>query len=198
MAHYRIKVQPSSNIVSQSEFARILGITPQTVGEFKRDNRLVIEYSGGRDKILVNESIDLLNKTMKLHGVFRDRQAEQDKIKQPESFKELNENVTESQLDLDVQDAEILFRNAKALREKAAAMQGASDYNKSIGKLVERDVVDKIIFERARQFRDGLMTWKRRIAPELVGLDNIQEIESLLERDIRFLLNEFSKMPVIE
>ena len=204
MAHYSVKVQPSSNKVTQAEFARVIGVQPQTVGEFKRDNRLAKEYSGGRDKVLVNESIDLLNKTMKMHGVFRDRQAEKDKIKthvvqEPtESFEELNEEVSESQLDLDTQDADVLFKNAKALREKAAAMQGAADYEKSIGKLVDREVVDKIIFERARQFRDGLMTWKRRIAPELVGLDNIQEIESLLDRDIRFLLNEFSKMPVIE
>ena len=198
MAHYSVKVQPSSNIVSQAEFARVIGVQPQTVGEFKRDNRLAIEYSGGRDKVLVNESIELLNKTMKMHGVFRNRQAEKDKIKPPESFEELNEEVSESQLDLDTQDADVLFKNAKALREKAAAMQGAADYEKSIGKLVERDIVEKIIFERSRQFRDGVSAASKRLAPLIIGNETLKEIEKIIDDELQHMLDKFSKLPVVE
>ena len=198
MAHYSVKVQPSSNIVSQAEFARVIGVQPQTVGEFKRDNRLALEYSGGRDKVLVNESIELLNKTMKMHGVFRNRQAEKDKIKPPESFEELNEEVSESQLDLDTQDADVLFKNAKALREKAAAMQGAADYEKSIGKLVERDIVEKIIFERSRQFRDGVSAASKRLAPLIIGNETLKEIEKIIDDELQHMLDKFSKLPVVE
>ena len=201
MAHYRIKTQPGSNIVTQSEFSRVIGVTPQTVGEFKRDDRLVLEYSAGRDRVLVNESIDKLNKTMQLNGVFRNRQIELDKIeevKQFESFEELKENVFETQLDLETTDADELFKNAKALKEKSAALQAAAEHDKFIGELVEKSVVEKIIFERGRQFRDGMMSLSRRLAPELAGLDGMKEIESVLDREFRLLLENFSKLPVIE
>jgi len=201
MAHYRIKTQPSSNIVTQSEFSRVIDITPQTVGEFKRDDRLVLEYSAGRDRVLVNESIEKLNKTMQLNGVFRNRQIERDKIeevKQPESFEELKETVFETQLDLETTDADELFKNAKALKEKSAALQAAAEHDKFIGDLVEKSVVEKIIFERGRQFRDGMMSLSRRLAPEVAGLDGIKEIEVALDREFRLLLENFSKLPVIE
>lgn len=201
MAHYRIKTEPSSNIVTQSEFSRVIGVTPQTVGEFKRDGRLVLEYSAGRDRVLVNESIEKLNKTMQMNGVFRNRQIEKDKIeevKQFESFEELKENVFETQLDLETTDADELFKNAKALKEKSAALQAAAEHDKFIGELVEKSVVEKIIFERGRQFRDGMMSLSRRLAPELAGLDGMKEIESVLDREFRLLLENFSKLPVIE
>ena len=201
MAHYRIKTEPSSNIVTQSEFSRVIGVTPQTVGEFKRDDRLVLEYSAGRDRVLVNESIEKLNKTMQLNGVFRNRQIERDKIeevKQPESFEELKETVFDTQLDLETTDADELFKNAKALKEKSAALQAAAEHDKFIGELVEKSVVEKIIFERGRQFRDGMMSLSRRLAPEVAGLDGIKEIEVALDREFRLLLENFSKLPVIE
>tara|TARA_R110002073_G_scaffold60006_1_gene150843 strand:- start:657 stop:827 length:171 start_codon:yes stop_codon:yes gene_type:complete len=50
------------------------------------------------------------------------------------------------------------------------------------------------MFERASQFRDGLMTCSRRIAPELAGMEDIKEIEVVLSREFRALLENFVKM----
>ncbi len=108
------------------------------------------------------------------------------------------QQVNGSQLDLDSTDADILFKNSRALKEKAMALQAAAEHSKFIGELVERDHVERIVFERARQFRDGLMACSRRIAPEIVGKTNITNIESLMDCEFRSVLENFSKLPVIE
>ena len=93
--------------------------------------------------------------------------------------------------------ADELFKNARALREKAAPLQAAAEYEKFIGSLVARDVVEKIIYERARQFRDGVIVTSRRIASDVVGEESISEIESIVQNELRVMLEQFAKLPVI-
>jgi len=111
---------------------------------------------------------------------------------------ELVHKVTDTQLDLETTDADELFKNSRALKEKSAALQAAAEHDKFIGELVDKSVVEKIIFERGRQFRDGLMSCSRRLAPEMAGLSGIREIESLLDKEFRTLLEHFARLPVIE
>ncbi|MGZ0018755.1 hypothetical protein [Nitrosomonas sp. wSCUT-2] len=70
-----------------------------------------------------------------------------------------------AQLDLETTDADKLYRNARALKEKALALQASVEYEKLTGSLVEKAVIEKILFERARQFRDGVTATSKRIAP---------------------------------
>ena len=42
------------------------------------------------------------------------------------------------------------------------------------------------------------MSLSRRLAPEIVGCENIPEAESLLNKEFRDLLEAFCKLPVIE
>jgi len=63
--------------------------------------------------------------------------------------------------------------------------------------LVKKADVERAIFERGRQFRDGLMTLSRRISPDLVNKSNT-EIESILSEELRQTLIGFTKLPVIE
>ena len=140
---YKVIVKPTSNAVSQSEFARVIGVKQPTVWEMKANDKLVIQYSSGHDKILVEESIAKLNAEMSLHKQFTENGGDT----------EIVEDI--SQLDLEVTNALQLYNNARALKEKALALQADVDYKKAIGVLVERDAVERILFERARQFRDG-------------------------------------------
>ncbi|NBQ69560.1 MAG: hypothetical protein EBU46_12335, partial [Nitrosomonadaceae bacterium] len=100
--------------------------------------------------------------------------------------------------DLETTDADELFKNSRALKEKSAALQAEAERQKFIGELVLKSDIEKIIFERGRQFRDGLIALSRRLAPELAGLTEITEIEQLLTREHRAVLMEFSRLPVIE
>ena len=181
---YKITKEPTSNFVTQAEFARIIGIKPSTVWELKRDEKLVIEYRSGHDRVLVNESIEKLNNAMSLR----------------ESFKSGDTKIAQdiSQLDLESDNAQILYNNAKALKEKSLALQADVDYKKSIGELVEREVVEKIIFERARQFRDGVMATSKKIAPLVVGKESLKEIETMINKELQYMLDQFSKLPVVE
>lgn len=111
---------------------------------------------------------------------------------------ELIHKVADTQLDLETTDADELFKNSRALKEKSAALQAEAERQKFIGELVQKSDVEKIIFERGRQFRDGLMTLSRRLTPELAGNIGIAEIEALLTKEHRAILVEFSKLPVIE
>ncbi|MDP3279949.1 MAG: hypothetical protein U1D41_05740 [Nitrosomonas sp.] len=111
---------------------------------------------------------------------------------------ELVHTVNETQLDLSGTDADILFKNSRALKEKAAALQAAAEHEKFIGELVLKSDVEKLIFERARQFRDGLVNLSRRLSPELTGLNDINKVEALLTKEHRLILEAFSKLPVIE
>lgn len=192
MARYEQLIEPSSNAVTLTEFAQIIGVKRPTALEFKQNDRLVLQYHSGHDKVLVKESIDKLNATIKTTGgVFRDRSKEK-------TYDELTGEVVKTQLDLETTDSLQLYSNARALREKAAALQADADYQKSIGKLVDREHVDRIIFERSRQFRDILMSCSRRVAPELATITDIKETEQLLEREFRSVLEQFSKLPVVD
>ncbi len=153
--------------------------------------------------VLVKESDDRIKLTASLNGSFYDQKAKKEREEINKSIEEkglsgLTEAVSYQQLDLQTEDAEVLFKNARALREKAAALQAAAEHEKFIGQLIEREQVDKVIFERARQFRDGLMTCKRRISPELAGVESSKDIENILDREFRILLENFAKLPVVE
>lgn len=115
------------------------------------------------------------------------------------TLEELQDAVKNSkQLNLDGNDADELYKNSRALKEKSLALQAAAEHEKFVGSLVERDAVNKIIFERARQFRDGLIGCSRRIAPELINETNISVIEGRLNREFRQLLEQFARLPEIE
>lgn len=116
----------------------------------------------------------------------------------PHKAKEGQQNSMTNQLSLNSQDAEEVYRNARALKEKFLALQADVDYRQAIGDLVEKTVVEKIIFERARQFRDGVTASSKRLAPLLVGKESLKEIEIEIDKELRYMLDQFSKLPVIE
>ncbi|MBE7525725.1 hypothetical protein HS096_05065 [candidate division WWE3 bacterium] len=115
------------------------------------------------------------------------------------TLKELQAVVNNSkQLDLKTTDADELYRNARALKEKALALQAVAGHKQFIGSLVEKSVVEKIIFERGRQFRDGVIACSRRIAPDVIGKESITEIESIIQKELRVMLEQFARLPAIQ
>lgn len=189
------------NEVSQAEFARIKRVSKAMVTKWKQENRLVFTADGKR--ILVNESNQRLKETSSPAGYANSIHAASRKNNEdspaPEiPFTELKDRVNETQLDLETTNADDLFKNSRALKEKAAALQAAAEHEKFIGSLVERSVAEKIIFERARQFRDGVVVCSRRIAPDVIGKESITEIEAIIQKELRAMLEQFAKLPVIE
>ena len=190
------------NMMTQTEYAEYKCVHKSRVTQWKQDGRLVFSPDG--KYVLVAESDERLKNTADMNGYANslhaaaERAKINEKIEEEKTFDDLKNDVSSTQLNLETKDADELFKNSRALKEKAAALQAAAEHEKFIGELVPKEVVEKIVFERARQFRDGMMNCKRRIAPELSGLTGITEIESVLDREFRTLLENFSKLPVIE
>lgn len=190
------------NMMTQTEYAKYKGVHKSRVTQWKKDGRLVFSADG--KFILVAESDARLKETVNLNGYANsvhaaaERAEINERIEQEKSYEELKSAVTNTQLDLETKDADELFKNARALREKAAALQAAAEHEKFIGSLVEKSVVEKIVFERARQFRDGVIATSRRIAPDVIGKESITEIEAIVQKELRGMLEQFAKLPVIE
>ena len=190
------------NMMTQIEYAKYKSVHKSRVTQWKKDGRLVFSADG--KFILVAESDARLKETVNLNGYANsvhaaaERAEINERIEQEKSYEELKSAVTNTQLDLETKDADELFKNARALREKAAALQAAAEHEKFIGSLVEKSVVEKIIFERARQFRDGVIATSRRIAPDVIGKESIVDIEAIVQKELRVMLEQFAKLPVIE
>ena len=193
--------EPVNNQLTRSEYAEYKGVSKPMVSKWARDNRLVL--TPDEKFVLVAESDARIRLTANLNNSFNEKVGAEEKEKvnkiiEEKGLTELTWDVKSTQLDLETDDAEVLFRNARALREKAAALQAAAEHEKFVGTLVEKEVVEKIVFERARQFRDGVMACSRRIAPDVIGKESIQEIEALIQKELRAMLEQFAKLPVIE
>lgn len=189
------------NLMTRTEYAKYKGVSKPMVSKWLSDNRLILSDCG--KYIMVRESDARIKLTSSLNNSFYDQVAKSEreainKDIEDKGIKELSQEVSYQQLDLETEDAETLFRNARALKEKAAALQAAAEHEQFIGALVLREHVDKVIFERGRQFRDGLLSVSRRIAPEIAGINDIKQIESTLNSEFRSVLDSFTKLPVIE
>lgn len=100
---------------------------------------------------------------------------------------------TADQLDLDATDADVLFRNARAIKEKQFALQAKAEHDLFIGTLVKRDDVERGVSAISRQFRDGLINVCRRLAAEVAALSDAGECEKVIDREHKVLLDALSR-----
>ncbi|QOJ19706.1 MAG: hypothetical protein HRU77_02735 [Gammaproteobacteria bacterium] len=94
------------------------------------------------------------------------------------------------QLNLDGSDADELYKNSRALKEKALAMQAKLEYDMAMGNLVIRDDVHKAAFEASRMLRDKLQGLPQQTAPNLHG-KTVIEMQHILSDEINRLLTQF-------
>lgn len=117
-------------------------------------------------------------------------------VSEAETVSETETDVEIEQLNLESTDAGTLFVNARAMKQKAEALQAAAEHEKFIGELVLLDEMEKIIAERGKQFRDGLITCSRSLSTQLVNKQSAKEIEAMLNSEFRMLLEDFSNLPI--
>jgi len=166
---------------SQAEFARKYGYSKAAITQFKNAGRLVfvspgvLDFEASRQRIIDTSDPNRAD-VARRHAALRNPEVEEDKA-----------TVSANS-----------FQNAKTVKEKYLALQAKLDYEVSSGLLVEREQVEKLIFERSRQFRDGLMSLSRRLAPVVIGCETITEAEKLLNTEFRSILESFSKLPLVD
>lgn len=84
------------------------------------------------------------------------------------------------------------YQAARAVKEKFAAMQAKLDYEKAIGKVVDKAEVEAAIADVVTTFRQALENLPHRTAPELVGKD-LDAIRATLKQDIHGALAELER-----
>lgn len=144
----------------------------------------VVQYYVKKGYVIVGEDgkVDLLESTVSVKKHINP------------SYHGVNSTMAKDDNDL----VSIEFSKARAYREMYEAKITELKYKEIEGSLVELSSVEKIIFERGRQFRDYAMSLSRKLAPKLSQMDSIHDIERLLDSEIRIMLDDFTKLPIIE
>lgn len=180
-----------ANQLTRSDYAVYKGVGNSMVSNWIKDDRIVLSPDG--KFVMVEESDARIKETASLNGSFYERVAGKERA-------EINA-ATEEQLILKANNkdnVDTLYKKSRALKEKATAEQKALEHEKYKNNLVSREYVEKILFERARHFRDQLTISARRMAPLVAGNVDITEVERLLNEEHRVLLDAFAKLPIIE
>lgn len=166
---------------SQAEFARKYGYSKAAISQFKKAGRLVfvspgvLDFEASRQRIIDTADPNRAD-VARRHAALRNPEVEEDKA-----------TVSANS-----------FQNAKTVKEKYLALQAKLDYEVSSGLLVEWDKVEKVIADRGIQFKDGLLSMSRRIAPMIAGNNDVKEIEAIIMREVRITIEEFQKLPTLQ
>ena len=82
------------------------------------------------------------------------------------------------------------FADARAVKEFYSARLTKLEYEKESGTLISANEVKVQTFNRFRAFRDQMLNIPDRIADELAGLSDAQEIFRILTEEIKSALND--------
>lgn len=166
----------SPNAVTQAEFARMEGKARSYITALKNAGRLVLTDKGLVD---VEASRARIAETSDPN---RDDVAKRwaDQRPKPQNIQQEKEP-----------DSEKIgsYQAARAVKEKFAAMTAKMEYERAIGKLVEKSDVETCVSDVVTLFRQRIENLPHRIAPELVG-KNIDAIRGLLKQEIHQALAE--------
>jgi hypothetical protein len=170
-------------MMSQAEFARAQGWSRAYVTGLKKAGRLKIQRVGKRDLVLVAESLALLEETKDVNRqdvVQRNAQAKQQAggAQQPDDHV-LRANNSQAA--------------SKAVTEEYKAKSAKLAYEREIGLVVETKAVEKAAAEVATLIRTTLNNLPDQLAPELLPLDDIQSIQTLLSERFEQVLKDMSQ-----
>lgn len=166
---------------SQAEFARKYGYSKAAITQFKKAGRLVfvsagvLDFEASRQRIIDTSDPNRAD-VVRRHAALRNPESKEDK-----------EVISSNS-----------FQNARTVKEKYLALQAKLDYEVSSGSLIEWEKVEKVISERGMHFKDGLLLMSRKIAPLIVGKDDVREIELIITKEIKAIIEEFRKLPRIQ
>ena len=176
-----------SETVTQAEFARLVGVTPQRITNAIKAGKIILEPDG---KLLKIKNLARWRKYLD-PSKYRDhykkpnpqtqeskpepnyKQDNTDKPPQPEPEatakpkrksnspeKEFNKKINDLLKDSEIED----YNDAKFRKEKYNAMYRKLEYEEKLGTLVSKDEVKQKYFTIIRNFRDEIMTIPTRLS----------------------------------
>jgi CRISPR/Cas system-associated endonuclease Cas3-HD len=164
--------------MSQTEFAAHIERVPGYITQLKDAGRLVMDG----DKVAVEASIKLIEDTANpsYQSHIERNQQERDR-------------KASGNLDDLTGKAGSAYQQARAMREKYAAMQAKMAYEKEIGTLLVAHEVKMAIADGDAIIRNRLEALPDILAPQLAAEKDEQRIRALLAEQIEDLLDELSR-----
>lgn len=80
---------------------------------------------------------------------------------------------------------ELQYHDLRARRELAAVEREERENAKEAGRLVDRGVVERAVFDAFRQLRDAVIATAPRVSPKIVGMSDAREIELQVVAELR-------------
>ena len=163
------------NAVSQAEFARLEGKARSYITALKNAGRLVMTADGKVDveasRARLTESAD-----PNRDDVTQRWQQARTKTAEPEPAEVMGNG----------------YQAARAVKEKYAAMQAKLEYERAVGKMIEKAEVQAATTDVVTTLRQALENMPHRTAPELVGKD-LNAIRATLKQEIHGALAEMER-----
>lgn len=179
-----------SAAVSQAEFARLAGFARSYVTALKKADRLVLDADG---KVLVEESQRRIAETADPN---RDDVRARHSAARGETPAVDQSKTEETGSDPEATPGNHDYQKSRAQKEHYQAEQARIQFERDIGKLVEKADVEAAIADLVTAFRQALENLPHRTAPELVGKD-LDAIRATLKQEVHGALadmeREFSK-----
>lgn len=174
-------------LLSQADFAKHINATPSYITQLKTAGRLVMQ---GR-MVNVEETIKLMDETKdpSKAGVAdrHEREREQKQIA-PAAYGQ-NAHV----MDDITGKAGSAYQQARAMKEKYAAMQAKIAYEKEVGILLVAQDAMLAVADGDAIIRNRLESLPDMLAPQLAAESDEQKIRALLMDQIEYLLGELSQ-----
>ena len=175
--------------LTQSAFARHLGVDRAHVSRLKKTGRLVMTPDG--ERVLVAESEARIAATADPGKV---AVAERHAAKRAGQAAAVDgQKVAKTEVEMSpeavAEKTAMTYQQARAVKERYNALQAKADYEKFTGKLVEYDLARSAGAELGILFRTALERWPDTVAPMLVNL-NDREIRIILIDQVENILVE--------
>ena len=161
-------------LVTQAEFARRLGVSRQYVNRLVRMGKLELEGK----KLDAAKSIAVLER---LRDPARKRKADQE---QP---------VDELGPDLEEEPDQPTFAEAKTMKEVYLARMARLKYEEEAGKLVPKADVESRAADIGMVVKQNLLSIPSRMMDELAIESDPREINAILERELRQVLEQLAE-----
>lgn len=170
----------AAELISQAEYARRRGVDPTTVRDAVRAGRIT----------LIDGKIDPAVADIQWERNTRPRAGNRS---QPRAGAQLGADRAAGPPQQGETFAEDDYYVSRARREKAEADRSELEVAKLSGRLVERSVVEPAVYNAARMLRDRVMPVAGRAAPSLVGIEDVRQIQTRLEDELRQALAGFEQ-----
>lgn len=176
------------NLMNQSAFADHIGVNRSHVTQLKNAGRLVLQDG----KVDVDASIQRISDTQD-PGKVGVAARHQKNREQKQTDAQASNPVIAAVIDDIAGQAGVGYQQARAMKEKYAAMSAKISYEKEVGTLLLADDARFAVADGDTIIRNRLESLPDILAPQLAAETDEQKIRSLLMDHIESLLGDLSR-----